>query len=281
MDAEQHFSALAAVWDEQAEAMDASMGRHGSVARRVLAARSGERIVDIGCGPGISAVALGAEVGPQGWVAAVDIAPEMAAAAGRRLSAAGVTGAAVTADAATADLVTVAGGGALFDAVHSRFGLMFFTDPEAALANILSALRPGGRLAASVWQHLDRNPWLMLTTATATQILGIDRPPLPDPRAPGPLSMADPEITARVFSRAGFADVDIESVEAPFIFEGDGTGAAARVLSAGPLGAAFLAADESRRRAVVDGVVAALQHHRGPSGLEIPAASWCVTARRG
>lgn len=280
MDAGEHFGALAAVWDEQAEAMDASMGRHGSAARLALGARPGERILDIGCGPGVSAVALAAAVAPNGWVAALDVVPQMAAAADRRLSAARLPGAGVTADAGTADLVAVAGGGIPFDAVHSRFGLMFFPEPRSAFANIVGALRPGGRLAASVWQHLDRNPWMMLTTATATQILGIDRPPLPRPGAPGPFSLADAGATEALLTEAGFTDVHLESVEAPFIFPGDGTAAAERILSAGPLGAAFLAADEARRQEVVGGVVDALRQHRGADGFEVPAASWCITARR-
>lgn len=229
---------------------------------------------------GISAVALAAEVAPDGWVAAVDVAPQMAAAAGRRLSAAGLPGAGVTADAGSADLVAVAGSGQPFDAVHSRFGLMFFSEPKSALANIFRAMRPGGRLAASVWQHLDRNPWMQLTTATATQILGIDRPPLPEAGGAGPFSMADPAATERLLIEAGFTDVGLESIDAPFIFPGDGTEAAERILGAGPLGPAFLAADDARRREVVAGVVTALEHHRVADGFEVPAASWCITARR-
>lgn len=280
MDAEEHFATLASVWDEQAEALDHSMGRHGSAARMALAARPGERIVDVGCGPGLSAVAIGSEVGPDGWVAAVDIVPQMAAAAARRLASAGVSGIALAADAASADLVAVAGRGQPFDAVHARFGLMFFPEPRRAFANICGALRPGGRLAASVWQHLTGNPWMVLTTATAMQVLGVDRPPLPEAGQPGPFSLADPDATAALLAAAGFTDVEFESIEAPFVFQGDGTAAAGRVLSAGPLGAAFLAASDDRRRDVVDAVVDALEKHRTALGFEVPAASWCITARR-
>jgi hypothetical protein len=42
----------------------------------------------------------------------------------------------------------------------------------------------------------------------------------------------------------------------------------------------FLAADADRRREVIAAVVEALEHHRGPDGIEVPAASWCVTAVR-
>ncbi len=284
-DAKHNFVTLAGVWDQQAEALDASMGEHGIAARRALSARPGERVLDLGCGPGLSAVALGAEVGPQGWVAAVDVVAQMAEAAQRRLSAADVHGVAVAADVGTADLVAVAGSGEPFDAAHSRFGLMFFPDPKAAFANIFRALRPGGRLAGSVWQHLSSNPWMVLTTATATQILGIERSPLSEsgasePDGPGPFSLADPDATAALLTAAGFIDVRVDPIESPFVFPGDGTAAAERVLSAGPLGGAFLAADEGRRRDVSAGVVEALEHHRTAEGFEVPAASWCLTARR-
>ena len=280
MDAEEHFGTLAEVWDRQAEALDAAMGRHGTAALQALGAGPGERVMDLGCGPGLSAVALGGQVGPTGWVGAVDIVSEMAVAAQRRLSAAGVNGEAVAADVATADLPAVAGGGQPFDAAHSRFGLMFFADPNAAFANIFRALSPGGRLAASVWQHLDRNPWMMLTTATAMQVLGVDRPPLPAPGGPGPFSLADPDRTSALLRGAGFVDIYLESVEAPFVFSGDGAAAAERILSAGPLGAVFLGADERRRGEVIAAVVDSLDHHRGPDGIEVPAASWCATAVR-
>lgn len=280
MDAHEHFGNLAAVWDEQAEAMDTAMGEHGWAARRALAARPGERIADLGCGPGISAVALAADVGPGGWVAAVDLIPQMAAAAGRRLAAAGASGAGVAADVADADLVGEAGQGKPFDAVHSRFGLMFFAEPRTAFTNIVRSLRPGGRLAGSVWQQLDRNPWMLLTIATAAPMLGLELPPLAAPGAPGPFSMADSSTTEELLADTGFIDVDLKSVEAPFNFPGDGNATAERILSAGPLGPAFLAADASRRHEVVAGVVAALEHHRGNNGFEVPAASWCITARR-
>jgi transcription antitermination factor NusB len=280
MDAEVHFAALAGAWDEQAEALDAAMGRHGTAARRALAAQPGERVIDLGCGPGLSAVALGSDVGPDGWVAAVDIAPGMVEAAERRLSAADVHGVAVLADVATVDLVALAGQGHAFDAAHSRFGLMFFPDPNRAFANIFHAIRPGGRLAASVWQHLSQNPWMKLTIDTATEAFGMEKPPEAGPVGPGPFSMADKDAAAELFTRAGFVDVEFVSIESPFVFEGDGTAAATRVLSAGPLGARFLAADDALRHEVISRVVEALEHYRTASGFEVPAASWCITARR-
>src|SRR5262249_56681982 len=72
---------------------------------------------------------------------------------------------------------------ASFDAVVSRFGVMFFDDPVAAFANIGRALRPGGRLVFTCWQDLMVNDWLMVPAPPPLHHLPIPHPahPLPPP----------------------------------------------------------------------------------------------------
>ncbi len=96
---------------------------------------SARRVLDVGCGTGTlldAAVAVGADA------VGVDISSAMVDAARRRVPTATV----VTADAQTADLLAAAPG-APFDRVVSRFGVMFFSEPQAAFANIRSATEPG------------------------------------------------------------------------------------------------------------------------------------------
>src|SRR5207253_10378748 len=105
---------------------------------------------------------LAARVAPGGDVVGVDISPAMVAAATRRAAAADVTNVRfVAADAQTETL------GGDFDAVYSRFGVMFFSDPVAAFANIGRSLRSRGRLACAVWAQLADNPWMFVPTLTA------------------------------------------------------------------------------------------------------------------
>ena len=159
------------------------MGRHGRAAHDALHARPGERIIDIRCGPGISAVALAGEVAPDGWVYALDIVPQMAAAAKRRRCrqrATRIRGGRRRRQCRSGC------GGRVRSAVRRgplEFGLMFFSEPSRP-SNIFSRCGQGTARRVGV-AHLDRNPWMLLTTATAAQILGIDRPPLPhqEPRA--------------------------------------------------------------------------------------------------
>ena len=58
-----------------------------------------------------------------------------------------------------------------FDLLFSRFRVMFFASPVEAFANLLVALRPGGRLVIVAWQALIRNPWMQLPIVAADKHL--------------------------------------------------------------------------------------------------------------
>jgi SAM-dependent methyltransferase len=101
--------------------------------------------------------------------------------------------------------------GASFDVAYSRFGVMFFIDPEAAFANIRRALRPGGRLSFVCWRALQENPWILVPLMAAAQEITLPPPPPPD--APGPFSFADQERVERILSRAGFLQLRFDKVD--------------------------------------------------------------------
>src|SRR5262249_30394665 len=59
--------------------------------RAALRARSGERGLDVGCGPAFLAGELGREVGPDGHIVGVDESPEMLEAARARIAREGLS----------------------------------------------------------------------------------------------------------------------------------------------------------------------------------------------
>ena len=220
-------------------------------------------------------------MGTDGFVAAVDLSSAMAEATGRRLADAGVSGEAIAADAQTDDLVAAAGDGRPFDAAHSRFGVMFFSDPPAAFTNIARCLRSGGRFAASVWKDLSANDWMAVPTITAIGPLGVEELPLPEPGAPGPFSLADPVATTELLTAAGFADVAVDPVDAPFVVGRDVRTGIVQMLRAGPLSDAYDAAAEDVRSGAVDAVEAALEPYRAGRGTASrPAAGRSPCAAR-
>ena len=100
----------------------------------------GERTIDIGCGTGATSLRLAEIVGPSGSLLGVDISADMLGLAKKRAAAAGFEHARF--ELADAQVHPFKHGNA--DLLASRFGVMFFDDPIAAFANMLSALRPGG-----------------------------------------------------------------------------------------------------------------------------------------
>lgn len=197
----------AAAWERRADEISAFSDTYGSAAIEALAPQPGEQVLDVGCGPGVTTLDLARLVGPDGTAMGVDISEGMVGAARRRADTAAVSNATfLFADAATADL------GGPFDAVYSRFGVMFFADPPAAFANIAGALRPGGRLAWAVWGPLADNPWMFVPSMAASAPLGAELS-IPEPGAPGPFSLSDADHVRELLLAAGLEDVSVTPVD--------------------------------------------------------------------
>ena len=140
---------------------------HQSVLVKLLecaAPEAGETVIDIGCGAGTSSFALGDLVGPMGAAAGYDISEPLLAKAEERRAEKGASNVSFhLQDAQTAAFDGTA------DLVVSRFGVMFFDDPEGAFANLHSALRPGGRIVFITWAESKFNPWFSLARKIAVE----------------------------------------------------------------------------------------------------------------
>jgi SAM-dependent methyltransferase len=234
------------------------------------AARTGERVLDVGCGGGRTSLALAAAVGSGGQVLGVDISDPI-------LSIARERGKAIDnlqfelADAATAELRLQH-----FDLLFSRFGMMFFADPEAAFVNLRRSLKPGGRCVFLCWRSMDENPWLAAPASVAFEILPPPEPP--DPHAPGPFAFADAERTRDILAAAGFADVRHEAVDHDMRWPGVAA-AAEYLLQMGPAGALLREADDpALTREVEAAVTGLLEQYQRADGVRLPSGVWFVTA---
>ena len=168
---------------------------------------------------------------------------------------------------------------ASFDAVISRFGVMFFADPVAAFANVRRALRPEGRIAFACWQPLTANPWYGLPRSAALE--HVPPPPALPADAPGPFALADPDRTRLLLRDAGWHDIDIAPHDTTLLLGGPGSlDTAVDFLRTGSLGHSLLAnVDAASATRALDAVRAALTPFTEADGVRLPAAIWLVTAR--
>jgi SAM-dependent methyltransferase len=139
--------ALGEIWARQQALFDKVLAPAGEAAIARANIRSGEKIIDVGCGCGATTMALAELVGPTGEVFAVDISEPMLAEAKRRLSADKRVSFA-NADAAIHPFPM-----SYYDVLFSRFGVMFFDYPAMAFANMRKALKPGGRLSFACFRE--------------------------------------------------------------------------------------------------------------------------------
>ncbi|MDM0055278.1 class I SAM-dependent methyltransferase [Variovorax fucosicus] len=170
----------------------------------------GARVLDIAAGAGDQTLDIARRVGPQGKVLATDISPRILALAQANADAAGLRQVETrVADAQQLDL-----DGAAFDAALCRLGLMFCLAPIDALKAARAALKPGGRFAALVFGAPQGNPCIAIMAATAMRHRAL---PAASPYAPGTLlSLGEPGRMARLLGAAGFVEVEVRSVSAPF-----------------------------------------------------------------
>jgi ubiquinone/menaquinone biosynthesis C-methylase UbiE len=153
-------------------------------------------VLDIATGPGEPALSLAALVGPEGKVFGIDPVPEMVAAARRAADHLGFRN--TQFDVAFADHLPFPAD--TFDAVVSRFGVMFFPSPVDAVREMLRVLKPGRKLALAVWHFAERNPFHYTLSRVIERY--VDSPP-PAPDAPDAFRFASPGKLRDVLGEAG------------------------------------------------------------------------------
>jgi SAM-dependent methyltransferase len=263
-------------WVRFQEILDAELAGLTAAALERARPAAGETAIDVGCGCGGTALELARRVGAGGRVLGVDLSEPMLARARERAAAAGL--AQLELRRADAQSERFARGAA--DLVFSRFGVMFFSDPPKAFANLRAALKPGGRVTFLCWQALAENAWVTVPLGAIAKVIQL--PPPPPPGAPGPFAFADPERVRGILAGGGLADVALEDLREPIALGGGALDdAVAFSLEIGPAASALREADAgpALRAKVADAIREALAPHAARGPLRMSAAAWIVTAR--
>lgn len=266
-------------WVREEARIDNTLAPFGRLALESLGLKAGQSVIDVGCGTGQTLLDISARVGPSGAVLGVDVSEVMVERARQRAAANGRSNIEVV----LGDAQSHPFGKAQYDAVFSRFGVMFFEDTPAACANLVSALKRDGRLAFVCWQSIERNPWAFLPVCAIREELQIEVWPdfLTEGR-PGPFRFADPEPLGEALMLAKCRTVDFKALELRVHLGAAQTleQAVSYSLHVGP-GARLLAdADATAKEAVAAELGKVLAPFVRSDGVWIDARAWLVSASR-
>jgi len=246
---------------------DAELRAHHEHLRAAYGIGSGDAVLDVGCGTGLT-TREAARLAAPGRVVGVDVSETMLDRA-RELTALDN----VRYELGDAQVHRFDPGS--FDVAISRFGTMFFSDPPAAFANLAAALRPDGRLVLLVWQRREDNAWMR---AIAAALGDAAQPP---PPGADPFSLGDPEATARILERAGFDETRFEDVHEPVLYGHDLDAALAIVTGFQSTSAALATLSDGEAASAVERLRRMLAaHYSDERGVALDSRSWLITARR-
>jgi len=237
------------------------------VDRAALAA--GEHVVDIGCGTGPATRLAARRLAGTGRLIGLDIDPVRIVLAGKlaaqeELAIEWLEGSAL-------DLPFDDG---TFDAALCCLTLQFLPDRAKGLREIRRVLKPGGRLAASVWRSVEHCPGYHAFSLAMAEASGADPEPMP------PFSLGDADELRTLAQDAGFSSVRVETGTKLSRFASADAFVEAIVAGAATTRRALEAFDEATRRSIGAAVSASLQQYTDRDGLALPMAANILVAVR-
>jgi SAM-dependent methyltransferase len=235
-----------------------------------VAAGSGHRVVDVGCGTGGTTLAVARRLGAEGHCIGADVSEPMIAAARARAEREGSPASFIVADVQTHPFER-----ASVDTIMSRFGVMFFNDPIQAFTNLRRAAADDAALRFIAWRSATENPFMTTAERAAAPLL----PNLPTrpTDGPGQFSFADPHRVAGILEAAGWAGVDLQPIDVECTLpEKELIGYFTRL---GPVGLALQGEDERTRAQVIEAVRPAFDSFVRGAEVRYTAACWMVSAR--
>jgi SAM-dependent methyltransferase len=237
--------------------------------------KTGERIIDVGCGAGATTIALAEKVGASGHVLGIDISAPMLARA-KQIAPKGLPVEFMLADATVYKFEPTS-----FDLLASRFGVMFFAEPALSFVNMRRALKPSGRLAFACWREPRDNPFFMAPLQAVYK--HVPKLPPPGPEDPGPFAFASEARVQRILSEAGFTGIKMEPCDLSLdVAVGRGLDAAVQgALEIGPASRALADHPPDVRAAAANSIREALKPFAVGQTVPLPASIWIVTASSG
>lgn len=164
-----------------------------------------------------------------------------------------------------------------FDAISCRMGFMFFPDMQMAANEMARVLKPGGRIATSVWDGPEKNLWVTITMGTVNRIMQL---PAPVPGAPGMFRCSKPGLIKEIFEKAGLRNVTETPVTGQFRAGDVDTYWNMTCEVAAPFAAAMSKADDASRQQIKNEVYEQIGQHFPDGKVNINNAAIVIAGEK-
>lgn len=239
-----------------------------------ICARRGERVLDIGCGGGITSINLANLVAPMGSVLGVDVSEPILEVAKKRATNTNNIEFILN-DAETAALEPNN-----FDIVTSRFGVMFFENPVMAFRNLYISLKPTGRLVFMCWRKLQENPSMNEPVKIVSDLLAQTNNIYDSKKVePGPFALSDPKYLTQLLEAAEFNNIKLQKLDKNLPM-GTLDQAVSYSMKMGPAAKLLQEAPYQIKQQTADQIRQAFQKYTSNNSVNIPSATWIVSATK-
>ena len=252
---------------------------HSDIALDDFAFQPGDRVLDIGCGYGETCLEIARQVGRDGEVLGLDCTQAFLDVANAERDAAGLDNVRFELGDAQSHALPAD----YYDAVFSRFGVMFFQSVVMAMRNAHTTLKPGGKLCMIVWRAIADNPCWGAAKEVALKYL----PPPGDAATtcgPGPFSMADEATTRAMMKAAGFTNVELfRRIDADICIGASIEEAIDYQILVGPSGEIIREAGELGKEKLPEirqELTALMATYQRNDGVYLPSSTWAIMARK-
>lgn len=161
-----------------------------------------------------------------------------------------------------------------FDAISCRFGFMFFPDMQMAANEMARVLKPGGRIATTVWNVPEKNFWVTALMGTINKNMELPPPPA---GAPGMFRCAKPGMMEEIFQEAGLKNIHVKEVSSKLNAGTVETYWSMMTEIGAPIVAALSQADEAMRQKIKEQVFE-LVAQKYPGDTAIDASALIISA---
>ena len=251
---------VAAGWQSWWQTFEEGANRVSDKLVQMADLKPGDKVLDIATGIGEPAVTAARRVGAGGKVMATDLSTQMISIAKSRAKSLGLDDVMEFRVSDAENLMELQS--ASFNAVLSRWGLMFLPNLSRALGSIRQLLVPGGRFAAAVWSGPAKVPILDLPYSIVRKEINVPPPPK---GTPGPFALADVEALKNSFQSAGFREIRVEAIETTFRFDSAESFTRFQQQVAAPINALLAKESDEKRKQTWDALTNATKEKFGDS----------------